>query len=329
MNYLLNGAATRRTLALCALGLLAASPMARADTPTYPSRPVTVVVPYAAGAASDTIARLIATHLQKTWGQPVVVQNKPGATGLIGAGFVAKAPPDGYTVLVSNTSLIQLPAMMKMPFDTLKDLTPVVKTITVANLFVVPRSSPANTLDDFVRPAKAQPGKASYGTWGTGSSAHIHGELLSQQTQARLVPVPFQGSAPMMMALIGSQIEAGIADVASVKPHLKSVKVLAATGSERVAALPDVPTFAELGYKSFEASGWHGLFFPAGTPEPIVQKLSRDVNQILRMPDVREAIEALGVQPAGGTPKEFEASMRSDAQTYASIIKAANIRLDQ
>lgn len=296
---------------------------------TYPSRAITVVVPYAPGAASDTIARLIATNLQKAWGQSVVVQNRPGATGLIGAGAVAKALPDGYTILVSNTSLIQLPGMMKMPFDTFKDLTPVVKTIKISNLFVVPRTSPANTLADFVKTANADPGKLNFGTWGTGSTAHVHGELLSQQTGSKLVPVPFQGSAPMMVAMLGAQIDSGIADVASVRPHLKSVKVLAVTGPERLAMLPDVPTFTELGYKSFEPSGWHGLFFPGGTPESIVNKLSIEVNRILQMGEVRETIEALGVQLGGGTPQEFEASMKADARTYSAIVKAANIRLDQ
>lgn len=313
--------------------ILAASMLAIAGgvfaTESYPTRTVTMVVPYPPGAASDTIARLIAAKLQKAWGQNVVVQNKPGAVGVIGATYVAKAPPDGYTVLVSNTSLIQLPSMMTMPFDTFKDLAPVVQTVRIANLFVVPNASPFKSLDDFVKMAKQKPGELNYGTWGAGSSAHIHGEMLSQQTGTKLVQVPFQGSAPMMTNLIGSQINSGIADVASVKPHAESVRVLAVTGPARVAAFPDVPTFTELGYKSFDAQGWHGLFMPAGTPTVIVDKMSAEVDRILKEDDVREKIESLGVQPGGGTAQEFRTAMQKDAKTYAEIIKVANIRLNQ
>lgn len=313
---------------LVAAGVLAFAAGANAED-SYPSRLITMVVPYPAGAASDAIARVIALHLQKGLGQTVVVQNKPGAVGTMGASFVAKSPADGYTILVSNTSLIQLPAMMKkLPFDTFKDFTPVVQTVRIANLFVVPTSSPAKSLNDFVKAAKLQPGKYNYGTWGAGSSAHIHGELFSQQTDTQLVPVPFQGSAPMMLNLIGGQIDSGIADVASVKPHVKSVRVLAVTGPERVPAFPDVPTFTELGYKSFEPRGWHGLFVPAGTPDAIVNKISVEVNRILKLSVVREMIDSLGILPGGGTPQEFAAAMRSDARTYAEIIKAANIRID-
>ncbi len=294
----------------------------------YPSKVVNMIVPYPAGAASDTVARLIASHLQKAWGQTVVVQNKPGASGIIGANLVAHAPGDGYTILVSNTSLIQLPTMMKLPFDPFKDLVPVVQTIRISNLFIVPLASPAKTLADFVATAKQRPGHSNYGTWGAGSSAHIHGELLSQQTGAQLVPVPFQGSAPMMTNLIGGQIDSGIADIASVKPHAKSVRVLAVTGPERVAAFPDVPTFTELGYKSFEPRGWHGLFVPAGTPQAVVEKISAEVDRILALPEVKESIDTLGVLPGGGTPQEFAQAIRDDARIYADIIKAANIRLD-
>ena len=313
---------------LVGAGVLAVATAAHASS-SYPDAPVTFVVPYPAGAASDSLARLIASHLQKEWGQPVVVQNRPGAVGTIGVNQVVRARPDGYTVLVSNTSLIQLPAMMStLQFDTFKDLTPVVQTVRIANLLVVPKSSPAQSLDDFVKTAKADPGNYNYGTWGTGSSAHIHGELLSQQTGAQLVPIPYQGSAPMMTNLLGGQLHAGIADAASVKPHVDSVRILAVTGPERLPAFPDVPTFTELGYKSFEARGWHGLFVPAGTPSEIVEKISADVNEILKNSDVQATIESFGIQPGGGTPQEFASAMKADFAVYSDVVKAANIRLD-
>lgn len=313
---------------LIGASLLAMSASAHAQG-SYPDKPVTVVVPYPAGAASDTIARLITSRLQSLWGQTVIVQNKPGAVGTIGVNQVVRSRPDGYTVLVSNTSLIQLPSMMsKLPFDTFKDLTPVVQTVRFGNLLAVPNNSPFHTLDDFVKAAKLKPGYYNYGTWGAGSSSHLHGELLSQLTGAELVPVAYQGSAPMLTNLIGGQIHSGIADAASIKPHTASIRVLAVTGPERIPAFPEVPTFTELGYPSFEARGWHGLFVPASTPSAIVEKISLDVNRILQDTEVRATLEALGVQPGGGTPAEFAAAMRTDFDVYSDVIKKANIRLD-
>lgn len=316
-------------LGACAtLTMGAVSTASAQDQADYPSRSITLVVPYPAGGATDVLARFIGGKLQESWGQSVVIQNKPGASGIIGAQHVAQAAADGYTVLVGVTSMIQQPAMMSsLPFDPLTDFAPVVQTAHTSNLFLVPPDSPAKTMKDFVAMAKSNPEQYNFASWGPGSSAHIHGELLNQQADLDLTHIPFQGSAPVMTNLIGGQITSAFVDIPSATPHLKSVQALAVTGPARLASLPDVPTFTELGYKSFEPRGWHGLFLPAATPQPIVQKLSAEINRILRLPDTEETIKALGMTRGGGTPEEFAAAMRTDAAIYAEIIKEADIKM--
>lgn len=296
----------------------------------YPSRTITLVVPYPPGGATDMIARFIAEKLQKSWGQPVVVISKPGASGIIGANFVMQAPPDGYTILYGVTSLIQQPAMMdKLPYDPLKDLIPLAQTASTSNVFVVPLKSPAKSLQEFLALAKADPGKYNYGSWGNGGSAHIHGELLNQQAGVNLVHVPFQGTGPLVANLLGGHIDSAFVDIAPIMPYIASVRPLAVTGPTRLPGLPDVPTFAELGYHSFEPRGWHGIFVRAGTPPAIVQKLSTEFMRILKLPDTIKHIEQIGMFPAGGSPEDFAALMRVDAGIYAGIVKAAGIKLNQ
>ena len=321
----------RRAALLAALGaLLAPAGTALAQTAPYPSQPIKFVVPYPAGGATDTLARTIAQKLSEAWGQPVLVENKAGAAGTIGNNFVAKANADGYTVLVAITALIQQPSLMdKLPYDPLKDFAPVTFIARSPSMFAVPLDSPAKSLKEFVAMAKANPGKYSYGTYGTGTSSHIQGSLLNLQAKLDLVHVPFNGAAPLVTNLVGGQIPSAFVDSASSRPHLKSIRPLAVTGTQRMHGLPDVPTFAELGYRDFDPYGWFGLFLPAAAPAPVVQKLSNEVNRILRLPDVTAKIEALGLQVAGGQPEEMQKIVRTDAAIYAKIIKDANIRLNQ
>lgn len=324
---------TRRAIHRLALalpiGLAIAATPALAE-PTYPSRPIRMVVPYPAGGASDVVARMIADKLRLALGQPVIVDNRPGASGIIGTQAVAKAPADGYTILVHNTVLIQQPAVMeKLPFDPFADLMPVVMTLRTNNLFVVPADSPAKTLGEFVSLAKANPAKYSYGSYGIASAAHFHGELLKQQALIDLAHVPFQGSAPMVTNLAGGQLPSAFIDIPSALPHMKSLRPLAVAGTQRIPELPQVPTFTELGYRSFEPMGWHGLFVPAGTPPEIARKLAVEVSGILRMPDVVDRLKAMGVTPGGGTPEAFAAQIRADAPVYAEIAKKADIRVTQ
>jgi tripartite-type tricarboxylate transporter receptor subunit TctC len=258
------------------------------------------------------------------------VENKPGAAGTIGNNLVAKAPADGYTVLVGITALIQQPPMMEnLPYDPLKDFAPVTMIARSPSMLAVPLDSPAKTLKDFVALVKANPGKYNFGSYGAGTSSHIQGALFNQQAGVDLVHVPFQGAAPLVTNLIGGQLSAAFVDSASARPHLARMRVLAVTGTQRLPALPDVPTFAELGYKSFEPYGWFGMLVPAATPAPIVQKLSDEVNRILKLPDIVARIEALGLWTAGNKPAEFAKTMRDDGAIYARIVKDANIRIAQ
>ncbi len=295
---------------------------------SYPTQPIKLIVPYPAGGATDTLARTIAQKIQEHWNNPVIVENKPGAGGTIGNNFVAKAPADGHTVLLAITALIQQPPLMSLPYDPLKDLQPITRIAISPSVFAVQPSSPAQTLKDFVALVKANPGKYSYGSYGAGTSSHIQGELLNTQGGLDMTHVPFQGAAPLVVNMKGGQLPAAFIDSATVRPHLASFKVLAVTGTKRMPALPDVPTFAEQGFHSYDPLGWFGLLMPAGVPKPVLDKFSAEVARVLQLPDVRARIEGLGLFVGGETPEEFAKVMRSDAEIYARIIKQANIKLN-
>jgi tripartite-type tricarboxylate transporter receptor subunit TctC len=314
--------------AFAALLLPAAGASAQA---AYPSQPIHFVVPYPAGGATDVLARTVAQKLGEAWGQTVIVENKAGASGTIGNAMVARAPADGYTVLIGITALIQQPAMMdKLPYDPLKDFAPVTLIARSPSMLAVPADSPVKSLKEFIALAKSNPAKySSYGSYGAGTSSHIQGELFKAQAGLDLTHVPFSGSAPLITNLVGGQVPAAFVDSASARPFLKSMRPLAVTGTQRTPGLPDVPTFLELGYQSFDPYGWFGVLLPAATPAAIVQKMSAEINRIVHLPDVSAKIEALGLQVAGGKPEEVQKILRSDAAVYAKIIKDANIRLTQ
>jgi tripartite-type tricarboxylate transporter receptor subunit TctC len=320
---------TSKMRKLCIAAGLAALLAAPAVAQTaYPSQPLKLIVPYPAGGATDTLARTIGQKLQEAWNQPAVVENRPGAGGTIGNGFVAKAPADGHTLLIAITALIQQPSLMeKLPYDPLKDFAPVTMIARSPSMLAVPLDSPAKDLKSFIAMVKASPGKHNFGSYGAGTSSHIQGALLNMQAGIDLVHVPFQGAAPLVTNLVGGQLASAFIDSASARPHLKSMRPLAVTGTQRMPGLPDVPTFAELGYHSFDPYGWFGVFLPAATPAPVVHKLSDEIDRILRLPEVTAKIEALGLQVGGGKPEEFQKVVRTDAAIYARIIKDANIRL--
>jgi tripartite-type tricarboxylate transporter receptor subunit TctC len=318
----------RRSLVAAA----AALPFARAGAQgAYPSGAIRIVVPYPAGGATDVLARLVAQDLQQSWSNPVIVDNKPGASGNIGGAFVAKAPADGHTVLMGITALIQLPALLpRMPFDPLKDLVPITEVARSNSFLVVPSDSLASSLRQWVALTKTSPRRYSYGSFGNGTSSHIQGELLKLQTGADITHVPYKGSAPLITDLLGGQLASAFVDAASLAPHLKSgrVRVLASTGPRRSRLLPEVPTFVELGFKDFEPLGWFGMFMPAGTPRSVVDKFSTEAARILKQPAATARVEGLGLTPVGNRPEEFARTVRNDAALYARIIKAANIRME-
>lgn len=318
---------TRRLLGAWALSLLGLT-CAQAQTPAFPSQQIKLIVPYPAGGATDILARMMGQKFSEAWNVPVVVENKPGAGGTIGNNLVARANPDGYTVLVAITAIIQQPPLMNLPYDPLKDFAPITQIAQSPSMFVVPLNSPYQTLKDYIAAVKAQPATFNYGTYGAGTSSHIQGSLLNLQAGLDQVMVPFQGSAPLMNNLLGGQLKSAFVDSASARAHIKSFRALAVTGTQRLPLLPDVPTFKELGFHSFDPYGWFGLMLPAATPAHIVQKFSDEAMKILRMPDVVAKVEGLGLWVGGGKPDEFAQILRNDAAIYAKIIREANIKLN-
>ncbi|MBI5257764.1 MAG: tripartite tricarboxylate transporter substrate binding protein [Burkholderiales bacterium] len=319
---------TRR--GLLALALATATPFA-AYAQTWPARPIKLVVPYPPGGGTDILGRLVGTKLQEALGQSVVVENKPGASGVLGNDFVAKSPADGYTLLLGITAIVQGATLFpKLPYDPYKDFIPVSQLSTSTSLLVVPNSLPVKTVAEFVALVKSQPGKHSYGTYGAGSSSHIQGELLKAQAGIDLVHVPYKGAAPLVTDIIGGQISATFVDAGTARSHVKagSFKVLGVTGTERMKMAPEAPLMSELGYKNFDPKGWFGFFLPAGTPAPIVKKLSTEIARIVRLPEVSQRIDELGQTPVGSSADEFAAVIRHDGPLYARLIKDLNIRLD-
>jgi Uncharacterized protein conserved in bacteria len=271
----------------------------------------------------------MATKLQESWRQTVVVENKPGASGTIGNDMVAKAPRDGHTILLAITAIVQVQSLMpKLPYDALKDLQPLVQVASTNSVLFVPASEPASTLKEFIASAKANPGTFNYGSYGMGTSSHIQGSLLNLQAGLDLTHVPYKGAAPLLQDLRGGQLSSAFIDMATARPHLEYMKPLAVTGAKRNKALPNVPTFAELGFHSFEPVGWFGLFMPAGVPAPIVAKFTAEATRILHLPDVVARIEQLGMTPGELKGDDFARVVKSDAAVYARIIKDANIRLE-
>jgi tripartite-type tricarboxylate transporter receptor subunit TctC len=324
-------ATRRRLLAAATATALALPGRGFAQAPAYPAKPVRMIVPYPAGGATDVAARAVAGKLQEMWGQGVVVENKPGASGVIGNDMVAKAAPDGYTILATITALIQQPPMMKnLPYDPLRDLAPVSQVVLSGNLFCVAAAVPANTLAEFIALAKGNPKIYNYGSFGTGSSSHIQGAILNLQAGLDMEHVPYKGSAPLLNDLMGGQLTAAFVDATTASPHLKSgkFKVLAAGGTQRNRATPGVATFQELGYPSFDWYGWVGMFMPAGTPAAIIAKVSADTARVVRMPDVAARFETLGLQPVGSTPEEWARVLRNDARLFDKIIREAKITLE-
>lgn len=322
--------ARRTMLAAAAAALALAAPLA-AQAQAFPSKPIRLVVPYPPGGGTDILGRLVATKLQESLGQPVVVDNKPGASGVLGNDIVAKAPADGHTLLLGITAIVQGATLFpKLPYDPYKDFIPVSQLSTSTSLLAVPNSLPVKNVAEFVALVKKEPGKHSYGTYGAGSSSHIQGELLKAQAGIDLVHIPYKGAAPLVTDLIGGQISATFVDAGTARSHVKagSFKVLAVTGTERMKMAPDAPVLSELGYKNFDPKGWFGFFLPAGTPAPIVKKLSAELARIVRLPEVSNRIEELGQTPVGSTDQEFAAVIRHDGPLYAKLIKDLNIKLD-
>src|SRR5882724_1369024 len=295
----------------------------------YPSRPVRIVVPFAPGGPNDIIVRLIAQKLTETWGQPVVVENRPGAGGNIGTDFVAKAAPDGYTLLsVGPGSLIINPLIGKVPYDTVRDFAPVTVMARAPNALVAHPSLPARSVKELIELARSQPGKVNYGSGGNGSTPHLAGAMFAAMAGIALTHVPYKGTAPATADLIGGQVQIAFLGIPTVLPHVKSgkLRVLAVTGRSRSLELPGVSTVDEAGVPGYELSPWYGLLAPAGVPSEIVARLAAEVTKIVRAAEIRDKLAVQGAEVAGGTPEEFTAVLQADVSTWARVIKDTGIR---
>ena len=316
-----------RRLALTAMASLTLLGGAQAQT-SYPSQPIKFIVPYAAGGATDALARMVAQKVQDNWQQPVVVENKPGAGGTIGANLVAKAPADGHTVLFSIVALLQQITLMKLPYDPDKDFAPISRVAVSPSVLAAAPSLPVNTLADFVKIVKAEPGKHSIGNYGQGTSSHLQASLLNMQANLDLTHVNYSGAAPLVTAMLGGQLTSSFLDAGSSRQHLPKFKLLGVTGTERLSWLPNVPTLKEQGMQSYEPMGWFGLFLPVATPKPVVDKFSAEIQRVLKLPEVREKIEAMGLIPSADTQEAFAKVIKNDAEVYANIIRDAKITLN-
>lgn len=312
--------------ALAALGSLAATQALAA----FPERPVRLVVPFAPGGGTDSIARALGSGLSQALGQPVIVDNKPGAGTIIGTDAVAKSPPDGYTLVVATFAHAVNPSLMtKLPFDTAKAFAPVVLLARGPNVLVVRAESPFKSVKDIVDAAKAQPGKLSYASQGNGTSAHLAGEMFENLAQAKVTHVPYRGAAPAMTDLLGGQVDMMFATAAAAAPQIAGGKLraLAVTSTERSPAMKSVPTIAET-VPGYAVESWYGLFAPAGTPPDVIARLNAAARQAAQTPDFRKKIEPEGLMVTAGTPEELDAYVKREEARWRRIVKENNIKPD-
>jgi len=301
-----------------------------AQSQQYPTKPVRIIAPFAPGGGTDFIARLIAQKLTERLGQQVIVENKPGAGGNLGAEFAVKSAPDGYTLLLVAGSYTVNPSLYKLSFDPVNDITPVVQLSQGPFVVAVHPSVPANNLKELIELARRQPDKLSYASAGSGSITHLASELFLDMAKIKIVHIPYKGTGPALNDTIAGSTQLIFGSVSTTLQFIKSGRLrgLAVTTPRRISALPDVPTVAEAGVPGYEVVLWHGLVAPKGVPRPIVDRLNREANEVLKAKDMGDLLATDGVAPAGGTPGQFRAVIKADIERWSGVVKQANIKVD-
>ena len=327
MTKICSAAESRITVAALLLCLAASA----AAQQVYPAKPIRIISPYAPGGTTDVLARLVGSKLTESWGQPIIVEPRPGGNTVIGSEIVTKAAPDGYTLLSILVSHVIVPNLMQTPYDAVKDFAALGTIATTQLVLVAHPSVPARNVQELIALARSKPGQLNYGSGGSGTVTHLAGEFFGMQAGIRTQHVPYKGSSQVLVDLVGGQIHMYFGPPLMVLPHVKSgrVRPLATSGDTRLATLPDLPTAAQAGVKGFELTTWYGLLAPAATPRAIVDKWGADMAKVLSMSDVREKLLAQGMDPFISTPDEFAALIKADHAKFARIIKSGNIKLEQ
>ncbi len=299
--------------------------------PAYPEKPVHFITPFPPGGSLDPLTRISAQKLGEMWKQPTVVENRPGGNSIIGTQAVARAAPDGYTLLVVGTPHVINPSLFATPYDAIKDFAPIATIARSRQILVVNPAMPVRSVQELIALAKARPGELNYGSSGTGNTNHLAGELFSSLAGFRMTHIPYKGAGPALTDLISGQLHLSFHVPISALPHVRSgrLRALATTGQTRIAAAPDIPTFAEAGMPEFDLQGWTGMFAPAGTDSAIVHKLSADMTRVLTSPDIVERLTNMGQEPFVSTPEQFAALLQSELARYRKIIQDANIKVEQ
>lgn len=323
---------TRRLVALIALAAATSSGLAQAQSASWPSRPIRYIVPFPPGGSADAISRMLAAEMSRTFGQQVVVENRPGAGGTIGVDQGVKAAPDGHTVFLApaGAMAINLSLMPRLPYDPLKDIQPISLLALIPMVAAVPGDSPSRSVADFIAQARAKPGALSYGSAGNGTAMHLSGEMFQQMTGTRLGHVPYKGSGPAVTDLLTGAIPIAFVDLSSALPHIRGGKVrgLATLGAQRTLSAPELPTMAEQGVPGYDAVGWFGLAGPTGMAPDVVERLAAEVGRVMRLAEVREKSLALGAEPAAGTPAQFAAFIRAEIPKWAAVVKTGHVKVD-
>ena len=308
--------------------LLAAPLVALAQS--YPAKPVRIIVPFAPGGGSDLAGRLVAAKLSERLGTQFIVENRPGAGSNLGAEIAVKSPPDGYTLLLISASYTVNPSVYKLTFDPLNDITPIIQISGGPYVVAVHPSVPANTLAEFVALVKKQPDKYAYGTSGSGSIMHVASEYFLDAAKIKVLHIPYKGTGPAVADTIGGQVQLVFGAVPVTLPHVKAgrLRALAVTTDKRIAAAPDLPTVAESGYPGYEVTNWHGLVGPKGLPRDIVERLNREIGEVVKGEEMKKNLAADGLEPAGGSPARFGEILKNEMVRWAKVVRQAGIKVD-